>query len=215
MAVKDVAQRVRRVAEATLAEQRYVSVIDVLLGLGWLAPSHVDLWRQGRIESLESVLQVNPTKITAAITALERWALDQGLKPSEADYVARTRDRGRLRFSISGDVAIERAYSRHWLSPRLSQRTVERQSSPADLVVIWPLKEWTCTSCGGSGDLLSMEDEGPLCMDCADFGHLDTDYDDLLMSGIDRQIARSQVYDRVDEIVSAWRNGLGTPSGSY
>jgi hypothetical protein len=90
MAVKDVQQRVRQVAEATLAEQRFVTAIDVLLGLGWLAPSHLDWWRQGRIESLESVLQVNPTKITAPITALERSAQDQRLKPSATDYITRT-----------------------------------------------------------------------------------------------------------------------------
>jgi hypothetical protein len=47
MAGQKLEQRVTRAAEAALAEQRYVSPIDVLLRLGWLAPSHVDLWRQG------------------------------------------------------------------------------------------------------------------------------------------------------------------------
>jgi hypothetical protein len=45
-------------------------------------------------------------------------------------------------------------------------------SRPSDLVVISPVKKWTCSSCGGSGDLLKMEDGGPLCVDCADLGHL-------------------------------------------
>jgi hypothetical protein len=45
-------------------------------------------------------------------------------------------------------------------------------SRPSDLVVISPVKKWTCTSCGGTGDLLKMEDGGPLCVDCADLGHL-------------------------------------------
>lgn len=45
-------------------------------------------------------------------------------------------------------------------------------SRPSALVVISPLKEWTCSSCGGTGDLLKMEDGGPLCVDCADLGHL-------------------------------------------
>ena len=45
-------------------------------------------------------------------------------------------------------------------------------SRPSDLVVISPLKQWTCSSCGGTGDLLKMEDGGPLCVDCADLGHL-------------------------------------------
>jgi hypothetical protein len=45
-------------------------------------------------------------------------------------------------------------------------------SRPSDLVVISPVKKWTCASCGGTGDLLKMEDSGPLCVDCADLGHL-------------------------------------------
>ncbi len=46
------------------------------------------------------------------------------------------------------------------------------QSRPSDLVVVMPTKDWTCTSCGGTGDLLKMDDGGPLCVDCADLGHL-------------------------------------------
>jgi hypothetical protein len=45
-------------------------------------------------------------------------------------------------------------------------------SRPSDLVVVSPVKKWTCASCGGTGDLLKMEDGGPLCVDCADLGHL-------------------------------------------
>jgi hypothetical protein len=67
---------------------------------------------------------------------------------------------------------MERAYRTHWLSRDLSQRSVERQSRAPDLVVISPVNDWTCTSCNGTGDLLFMEDPGPLCLDCADLGHL-------------------------------------------
>ena len=172
MTRQDLEQRVRRAAEAALAEQRFVSAIDVLLGLGWLAPSHLERWRQGRVESLERVVQANLSKITVAMAAFRRWACDRGLNPSQTDYVARARDRRQLRFSVSGDAAIERAYRTHWVSPDLSERAVERQSRVPDLVVIWSVKEWTCTSCGDTGDLLFMEDAGPLCLDCSDLGHL-------------------------------------------
>jgi hypothetical protein len=46
------------------------------------------------------------------------------------------------------------------------------QSKPPDLVVISPLKDWSCSSCGGSGDLLKMEESRPVCMTCADLDHL-------------------------------------------
>lgn len=41
-----------------------------------------------------------------------------------------------------------------------------------DLVVVSPFKDWSCAECGGSGDLLTMDDKGPLCLSCADMHHL-------------------------------------------
>lgn len=48
----------------------------------------------------------------------------------------------------------------------------EARHRASDLVVIDPLKAWSCAECGGTGDLLTMDDKGPLCMSCADLGHL-------------------------------------------
>lgn len=52
------------------------------------------------------------------------------------------------------------------------RRLAEPPRSPSDLVVISPIKDWTCAQCGGTGDLLLMEDAGPICMRCADMDHL-------------------------------------------
>jgi hypothetical protein len=38
--------------------------------------------------------------------------------------------------------------------------------------------------------------------------HVDTDYDALLMSGVDRESARAQVHTRVEDVVNAWRDGV-------
>ena len=199
MTRQDLEQRVTRAAEAALAEQRFISAIDVLLGLGWLTPSHLDQWRQGRVESLESVVQANLSKVMLAMAGFRRWARDRGLNPSETDYVARTRGRRQLRFSVSGDAAIERAYRTHWVSPDLSQHAVERQSRPPDLIVISPVKQWTCTSCGDTGDLLLMEDAGPLCLDCSDLGHLV-----FLPSGDAALTRRAKKASRLSAVVVRW-----------
>ncbi|BCI51631.1 hypothetical protein NIIDNTM18_09090 [Mycolicibacterium litorale] len=37
--------------------------------------------------------------------------------------------------------------------------------------------------------------------------HVDTDFDDLLMAGIDREAARAKVFDQVESVLSAWRAG--------
>ncbi|MGH3032724.1 MAG: DUF2293 domain-containing protein, partial [Gaiellaceae bacterium] len=172
----DLERRVVRAAEAALPERRRVGPVDVLVGLGWLAPSHLAMWRQGRIDTLEEALTVSPAKLSTALRLLERWAHGRGLVASEAAYVSRTPDRRTLRFSESGDAEVEHAYRTHWLSPQLSararERLVQRQSRPPELVVIAPLNDWTCTACGGTGDLLIMDTPGPLCLACADLDHL-------------------------------------------
>jgi hypothetical protein len=177
VARQDIRERVRRVAERALAEQEYVRPIDVLLGLGWLASSHLDLWRQGRIPHLEEVIQ---GKVGAAMAEFRQWAEASGLTPSETAYVARTRDRRQLRFSASDDPGIEQAYRTLWISPEMStrkrERLVEGLSRAPDLVVIAATKHWTCAKCRGefgAGAVLLMEDAGPHCMDCAELGHLE------------------------------------------
>jgi hypothetical protein len=37
--------------------------------------------------------------------------------------------------------------------------------------------------------------------------HRDTDYDDLLMSGVDRADARDRVRELVDDVLERWRRG--------
>ena len=172
-------ERVARAAESALAEKQYVTAVDVLMGLGWLPPSRVDEWRQGRVPALEMVVTANLSKISAAMAIFRRWARSRGLTPSETAYVARSRDRRPLRFSRSGDEAIERAYRTHWVSPELSprrrQQLQERLSTAPDLVVIQSRKDWTCTGCDTeewSGTFLLMEEPGPICLACADLDRL-------------------------------------------
>jgi hypothetical protein len=168
--------RVVAVAEATLAERKVVAAIDVLQGIGWLPQARLEDWRRGRLPYLEAGISANLHKISASMSAFRRWARRRGLAPSETAYVSQTRDRHRLRFSKSGAEAIERAYRTHWISPELSvaqqERVRERQSRAPDLVVISPLREWTCSQCGKTGDFMLMETAGPRCRACANLDHL-------------------------------------------
>ena len=50
-----------------------------------------------------------PTRSRQPLTALQHWAEDRGLKPSEADYQD-------LQFTADGDSDAERAYRTHWAS---------------------------------------------------------------------------------------------------
>jgi hypothetical protein len=172
------AARVAEAAERALADQKYVSPIDVLLGIGWLNPSTLKDWRLGRVDCLESVVQANLSRLSEAMRLLRSWAAEGGLRPSETQYVTRTPGRRRLKFSRSGNAHIEQAYRTHWMSPELSERKRERlaqkASTPPELVVIVPLKaEWACHRCSGSGGLLMMEQQGPSCLRCAGLNDLE------------------------------------------
>ncbi len=172
------ADRVIKAAKAALAAQDYVSPIDVLVGIGWLDVSTVECWRRGQTDCLERVVQVNPERILEALKLFQSWATGRGLSASPTDYVARTPQRQALRFSRSGDGAIEAMYRTHWVSQELSEkkreRLAEKASRAPDLVVVQPLKsEWTCHRCGSTGDLLMMENSGPACLCCVGLDDLE------------------------------------------
>jgi hypothetical protein len=168
--------RVVKAAETALADHQFVTAIDIMVGMGWLTTPQIDRWRQGRVDYLERLVTASLSKISTSMTTLHHWARNEGLTPSETAYLSRSRDHRSLRFSKSGDPGIEAAYRTHWISPELSEakksRLAEKQGRAPDLVVISPLKEWSCTECAGTGDLLFMEGDGPLCLICADLDHL-------------------------------------------
>jgi hypothetical protein len=166
------ADRVVRAAEASLAARGYVSLFDVLSGIGWIEAGAAKRWQQGQVDCLEGVIQTNPSRVAEAMKLFGDWAAEKGLVPSETEYVARTPQRQTLRFSLGGDPGIERLYRTHWVSPALSEKQRERvtakTSRPAELVVIWPVQDtWTCHRCGAGGDLLIVENPGPACLRCA------------------------------------------------
>ena len=172
------ADRVAAAAEAALAAQGTVSVIDVLIGIRWLDSSAIKPWQQRRIDCLEEAAQVGAERILEAIALLGTWAGGKGLLASETPYVDRTPQRQELRFSRSGHPELERLCRIHWVSPALSEqqrtRLAEKASRAPELVVIMPLNDdWKCHRCGGTGGLLVMEPPGPACLRCVGLDDLD------------------------------------------
>ena len=175
---KTLNDRVIKAAEAALASRKYVSPLDVLVGIGWLDPGTVKRWQQGQIDYLERVVRTNLPRISEAMKLFRSWAAAKGLTPSETHYVSRTPSRQTLRFSKSGDPTIEKLYRTHWISGELSEKKQERLAEKAsrapELVAIVPLHDtWKCHRCGGTDDLLVMEKSGPACLRCAGLGDLE------------------------------------------
>jgi hypothetical protein len=72
----------------------------------------------------------------------------------------------------------------------------------AGIVVIQPVRDFVCADCGGSGDLLRMQDAGPLCLACADLDHLV-----FLPSGDAALTRRATKASTLSAVVVRWSRG--------
>jgi hypothetical protein len=173
-------ERVVHAARAALEDHKYVSPINILIGIGWLHPTHVQEWRRGSVPYLERVVQANPNKISEALKIFRAWAEKEGLSPSRTEYLARTAGPKReLRFSKSANPSIEQSYRTHFVSPELSKKKAEnlqkRLNRAPELVVYQILRETACSRCGSAlfaGGMLFKEGDNPLCLKCAGMGEL-------------------------------------------
>jgi hypothetical protein len=167
-------RRIFEAAEHELATANIVTPVAVFARIGWLRA--IQGWEREQVDHLESIAAVTPDKLTDARQILQRWAAHRGLTPGESTYVSTNRGRRPLRFTATGDEAVERAYRMHWISPELPEkkreRLVQKQNAAPDLVVIIPLTDWACAGCQDTGPYLIMDNVGTLCLTCADMDHL-------------------------------------------
>jgi hypothetical protein len=195
--------RVVAAAEEALAGQGFVTPIDVCRGLGWLHDSNLDDWRRGRVDDLEYFLPVHDDRLTDLHVYLQHWATGRGLQRTEAEYVSATRARRRLRFLAAGHPLDEAAWRARWIPPDLPdwkrERIAAAQDAPPDLVVIQPVRDWACAECQGTGDMLIMDDAGPLCLACADMDHLV-----FLPSGLTALTRRAKKASGLSAVVVRW-----------
>src|SRR5215469_12981301 len=70
------------------------------------------------------------------------------------------------------------------------------------IVVVQPIRDWSCPDCGGTGDLLKMEDAGPFCLSCSDLDHLV-----FLPSGDAALTRRSTKASSLSAVVVRWSRG--------
>lgn len=73
---------------------------------------------------------------------------------------------------------------------------------PPDLLAIAASKAWVCAACGAEfarGAFLTMGDGGPLCLDCADLGHLE-----FLPRGVTALTRRARRASRLSAVVVQW-----------
>lgn len=123
----------------------YAAPVDVLMDIAVLPKQKYEDWRLGRVPYLEGVCTVNLRKLSFIMRQMRVYTEKAGLKPSFCYYkqwgVKKKNGQGHkpvipLRFSKSGDPAIERWYATHFVdSKRIGQLKAgkEKQAEQADI----------------------------------------------------------------------------------
>jgi hypothetical protein len=107
--------RIVLVVARLLSAANVVSPVDVVVGMGLLAPSRLDDWRKGLVPYLEQVVDCNLTKLSRLLRILRFHAHDLNLVPTLTPYFrAGKGPRQPLRFTRTGVARLEEAWSRHF-----------------------------------------------------------------------------------------------------
>lgn len=173
----DLVERVTSSAEAALADHQYVSYIDVLTGMKLL--HDVQPWHNGRVEHLDEMVQGSPEKLRQVIEIFQRWAVARGLQrvdlPPHASFM---RQPPKYR-TASQFPEVEPLFRLHFVTPQFAEKKMEKLreklATEAPPTVFPIVQASQCSQCHrelDKGDLLTMQGQQALCMECADFDHL-------------------------------------------
>ena len=108
--------RIERAVAGILAKGKVVAPVDVLIGMGLLAPEKLEDWRRGRVHYLERVINCNLMRLPRILRILRFHAHDLNLVPSFTAYMRWGKGpKQRLRFTKTGEPNLEEAYARHFV----------------------------------------------------------------------------------------------------
>ena len=198
-------RRVLGAAECVLAVKGYVSPIELLKQMGFLAPSCVRLWEKGVHDCLASQIQCGAGKLETTYRLFREWAQEQELVPIRATLRTSGRDQSHeLRVTADADPEMEAffrtCYAPADITPRKLDALKKKLNKPPDLVVFMTVSESAvCQECDETierGEFLFREKETSLCLRCADL-----DYLDFLPSGDAAMSRRARKHSPLSAIV--------------
>ncbi|MFV9634401.1 DUF2293 domain-containing protein [Mycobacterium neumannii] len=134
---------------------------------------------------------------------VESAAIEQAAREclSDADLRARRRDRDRIR-RADEDVRFQGEFA-----AAIREQFPGCPPDRAEAIAMHTAARGS-GRVGRSAAARSLAPEAVRLAVAASIRHIDTEYDDLLMSGVDRDSARARVYDRVEDVLTAWREGV-------
>jgi hypothetical protein len=127
----DLAAKLCAVTTDLFREKGYVAFVDVFVKLGYLDPRQCEDWRMKRVPYLERVIQANLSRITFVMKTVRQNCRRGHCRESWTGYHSWGKGpKMPLRFSKSGDPAIERAYATHFLKPLGRSQSQVEDSQP-------------------------------------------------------------------------------------
>lgn len=176
--------RVRKSAKAVLDRDKSIGPIELLVDLGFLHFSHVRQWKieNPHYSELESHIQCGDTKLKQTWSEFLAWVSENKLEPFAADYTAATRSGPRkLQIARDQNSETEKFFRTHFrrrdLTDKQKQRITKKQTKAPDLTVFQLTSESSaCIECSETlrkGDLFLLEQQEPVCLECADMAHLE------------------------------------------
>jgi hypothetical protein len=135
MSQKDIYKRVYICAGQLLAENRYVSPLDLLIKMERVTLQQVGDWRFRRIPYLERVAIGNLAKMSTILSALGAFAKATELEASHTVYMSWGKGpKQQLRFSKSGALHMEQLYSTQYMR-RKKKHLISKESGNHDRTV--------------------------------------------------------------------------------
>jgi hypothetical protein len=120
--------RIVKAVDAILEHSEDVAPLELFVEMNLLLPEDVETWRLGRVDCLERVIRCNLSAASRILRIFRMHAHDLNLRPSQTVYHRWGKGpKEPLRFSRSGDRAIEDAYSRHFIRVRSKRREAQEE----------------------------------------------------------------------------------------
>lgn len=173
--------RVLVAAERAFKTHGFVSFVDVMIGIGFLAESNLKVWRLGRIPTIADLLQGGPPKLNRAVELLRQFAREHGPVEPEARFTRQT-PRGEEDLQIAPEGLEDKAQylKLRWMPEHFAdenhERKVQKAERATDPVAFIVSRDSKCSECGveiEQGDMLYMDANEPLCLACAGMGELE------------------------------------------
>lgn len=107
-----------RAVDSLLQRGKVVAPVEVMIGMGLLAPQHLEDWRRGRVPYLERVINCSLARLPRLLRVLRFHAHDLNLKPSWTAYMRWGNGPKRLlAFTKTRESKLEKAYATHLVWP--------------------------------------------------------------------------------------------------